>query len=114
MNSHDWFAEHAVEYATRTLTAEEARAFEAHLGQCEACRREIAEIESDLTWLPMALPPASPSSEARERIVAGVLGKPRRTRRVSRAVPMAMLAGHPPTALVKLPISSSRLPICWP
>ena len=32
----------------------------------------------------------------------------------SRAVPMAMLAGQPPTDLAKLPMSSSRLPICWP
>ncbi len=38
MNPHDWFAERAVEYATRTLDAEEATAFETHLGQCDACR----------------------------------------------------------------------------
>jgi hypothetical protein len=34
--------------------------------------------------------------------------------RPSRAVPMAMLAGQPPTDFAKEPISSSREPICWP
>ena len=46
MKPHEWFVEHAVEYATRTLDAEEAKAFEAHLGQCDACRREVAEVEA--------------------------------------------------------------------
>ena len=34
--------------------------------------------------------------------------------RPSRAAPMAMLAGQPPTDLAKLPMSSRREPICWP
>jgi anti-sigma-K factor RskA len=92
MNPHDWFAERAVEYATRTLDAEEATAFETHLGQCDACRREVAEIERDLAWLPMALPPVTPRPGLRERIVAGVLGKRRSTRRVSWALPTALAA----------------------
>jgi anti-sigma-K factor RskA len=92
MNPHDWFAEHAVEYATRTLDAEETRAFEAHLGQCDACRREVAEIERDLGWLPMGLPPAAPSPRFRERVVADVLAKRRRVRRVSWELPAALAA----------------------
>ena len=92
MNPHDWFAERAVEYATRTLDAEEATAFETHLGQCDACRSEIAEIERDLAWLPMALPPVTPRPGFRERIVAGVLGKRRPAPRVSWALPTALAA----------------------
>ena len=92
MNPHDWFAERAVEYATRTLDAEEATAFETHLGQCDACRSEVAEVERDLAWLPMALPPARPRPGFRERIVAGALFQQRRTRRVSWALPTALAA----------------------
>ena len=92
MNPHDWFAEHAVEYATRTLDAEDARAFEAHLVQCDACRREVVEIEQDLGWLPMGLPPATPRPGFRERIVAGVLGRRRAARRVSWVLPTALAA----------------------
>ena len=32
----------------------------------------------------------------------------------SRAAPIAMLVGEPPTDLAKLDTSSSREPICWP
>jgi hypothetical protein len=92
MNPHDWFAERAVEYATRTLDVEDARAFEAHLGQCEACLREITEIERDLEWLPMALSPATPRPGFRERIVRGVLGKRRPARHVSWQLPAALAA----------------------
>jgi hypothetical protein len=92
MNPHDWFAEHAVEYATRTLDLEGARAFEAHLVQCDACRREVATVERELGWLPMAVAPATPRPGARERIVAGVLGKQRSARRVSWALPTALAA----------------------
>lgn len=92
MNPHDWFAEHAVEYVTRTLDAEDTRAFEAHLGECDACRREVAEIERDLEWLPMGLPPATPSPGFRERIVAGVMARQRPARRVSWALPAALAA----------------------
>ena len=34
--------------------------------------------------------------------------------RPSRAVPMAMLAGQPPTAFENVAMSSSRPPTCWP
>jgi hypothetical protein len=87
MKPHDWFTEHAVEYATRTLDAEDAKAFEEHLDQCDACRREVAEVERDLEWLPMALPPVTPRPGFRERIVAGVLARQRPVRRASWAVP---------------------------
>ena len=92
MKPHDWFVEHALEYATRTLDAEDARAFEAHVGQCDACRQEVAEIERDLEWLPMALPPAAPGPEFRERIVASVPARQPPTRHLRWPVPAALAA----------------------
>ena len=48
MKPHEWFVEHRLDYATRTLDAEEATAFESHLAGCEECRREVARIEDEL------------------------------------------------------------------
>jgi hypothetical protein len=81
MKPHEWFVEHRVDYVTRTLDVEDARTFDAHLGGCEECRREVTSIESDLKWLPMALPPVSPRPGLRRRIIEGVLEGPSRRRR---------------------------------
>jgi anti-sigma-K factor RskA len=76
---HEWFVEHRLEYATRTLDAEHVTTFERHLPGCEECHREIARIEADLHWLPMGLPPAAPNSGLNRRIVEHVLrGSPAR------------------------------------
>jgi Anti-sigma-K factor rskA len=91
MKSHEWFIEHRVDYATRTLDVEDAGTFEAHLAGCEECRREVSRIESDLDWLPMALPPVSPRPGLRRRIIDGVLEGPRR-RRQPWALPAALAA----------------------
>ena len=82
MTTHDWFVEHRLEYATRTLDAEDARSFGAHLAACEECRQEVARLERELQWLPMALPPAAPSPGLERRIVEHVLrgARPRRPR----------------------------------
>jgi anti-sigma-K factor RskA len=81
MKPHEWFVEHRVDYVTRTLDVEDARTFDAHLGGCEECRREVNRIESDLKWLPMALPPVPPKPGLRRRIIEGVLEGPSRRRR---------------------------------
>jgi hypothetical protein len=82
MTTHDWFVEHRLEYATRTLDVKDARTFGAHLAGCEECRQEIARIEVDLQWLPMGLPPAEPSPGLKRRIVEHALhgGRARRPR----------------------------------
>jgi hypothetical protein len=80
MKPHEWFIEHRVDYATHTLDVDDARTFDAHLGGCEECRREVTRIESDLKWLPMALPPAPPRPGLRRRIIEGVLEGPSRRR----------------------------------
>jgi hypothetical protein len=78
MKAHEWFIEHRVDYATRTLDLEDAKTFAAHLGACEECQREVTSIESDLKWLPMALPPVPPRPGLHRRIIEGVLEDPKR------------------------------------
>lgn len=78
MRPHEWFVDHRIDYATRTLDVEDVRTFDAHLVACEECRREIARIESDLKWLPMALPPVPPRPGLQRRILEGVLEEPKR------------------------------------
>jgi anti-sigma-K factor RskA len=94
MRPHEWYLEHAIEYATRTLDAGEAREFESHLGGCESCQVEVARIESDLRWLPMGAERAAPRPGAERRIVEGVLGaaRPAVRRRTSWAMPAALAA----------------------
>lgn len=69
MKAHDWFVEHRVEYATRILDGDDIATFEAHLVNCEDCRREVSRIETELAWLPMSLPPTAPRPGLRRRII---------------------------------------------
>jgi len=91
MTTHDWFVEHRLEYATRTLDTADARIFEAHLADCEECRREVAQVEGDLRWLPMGLPPAVPRPGLERRIVERVL-QGERVRRPRWRLPVAIAA----------------------
>lgn len=82
MKPHEWFIEHRVDHVTRTLEADDTLTFEAHLAQCEACRREVSRVEAELAWLPMGLPPVVPRPGLRRRIVRDVLdGRQRRAPR---------------------------------
>lgn len=73
MKAHDWFVEHRMEYATRILDGDDIATFEAHLVNCEDCRREVSRIETELSWLPMSLPPTAPRPGLRRRIIQYVL-----------------------------------------
>ena len=73
MKPHEWFLEQRLDYATETLDPDAVRAFEAHLRDCEECRREVARIGADLRWLPMGLPPVPPRAGFQRRAVAHVL-----------------------------------------
>ncbi len=94
MKPHDWFLEHRVDYATRTLDPEDTTTFDAHLGQCVECREEVAAIGRDLRWLPMGLAPVAPRPGFRRRVVEGVLERrpSRRVRRPRWALPAALAA----------------------
>jgi anti-sigma-K factor RskA len=73
VKAHDWFVEHRVEYATRILDDDDIATFEAHLVNCEDCRREVSRIETELAWLPMSLPPVAPRPGLRRHIIQYVL-----------------------------------------
>jgi anti-sigma-K factor RskA len=59
-----------VPYALDALDLREARAFEEHLRQCEPCRDEVAVLRTTAASLAHDAPPAAPSPEVRERILA--------------------------------------------
>ncbi len=81
MRSHAWFVEHRVDYVTGVLDADDAATFDAHISQCEECRREASRIEAELAWLPMGLDPVAPRPGFRRRIIQRVLeGKSSRRR----------------------------------
>jgi anti-sigma-K factor RskA len=73
MKAHDWFIEHRLDYAVRTLGTEELRTFEAHLERCVECRAAVAEAEAELRWLPMGAAPVTPPPGLTRRLAAGVL-----------------------------------------
>lgn len=56
-------------YALGALDADEARAFEAHLAECPACRAELAAYEDTVAAMSAALPVAHPPAELRERVL---------------------------------------------
>jgi len=59
-----------VPYALDALDADEARAFEDHLRQCESCRDEVTTLRTTAASLAHDAPPATPRRELRERILA--------------------------------------------
>ena len=91
MTLHEWFIEHRLGHATRTLDPDDARAFEAHLGGCAECRQEVARLEHDLRWMPMGAPPAGVRADFPRHAVDHVL-KRRAPRRRSWALPAALAA----------------------
>jgi hypothetical protein len=66
-------------------------AMNAHLATCVVCRRELAEIESAWAALPLACPPATPSSDLFDRIMTRIDGSTK-----------ARPSGAPPTAATPL------------
>lgn len=91
MKPHEWFVEHRLEYATRTMDAEDISTFEAHLAQCEECRRESARIEADFAWLPMGLAPVAPRPGFQRRVIERVL-EGRSARRSRWIIPAGLAA----------------------
>lgn len=91
MKPHEWFIEHRIDYAIRTLETDDARTFEDHLRGCDECRGEVGRVEHELRWLPMGLPPAPPRPGFRRRVVEHVL-EGRAARRPRWAMPAALAA----------------------
>jgi anti-sigma factor RsiW len=58
-------------YAAHALDGDELASFEQHLGECSACRSEVAELTETTSWLAAAVA-TSPPSELRARVLAEV------------------------------------------
>jgi anti-sigma factor RsiW len=54
------------------LPEDEHERFAAHLGGCEICRREVAELQMVADTLPLAAPQVAPPPELKERIMSTV------------------------------------------
>jgi anti-sigma-K factor RskA len=59
-------------YVLHALPDDEHERFEAHLASCEACRREVADLQMAADTLPLAAVQVGPPPELRERIMAVV------------------------------------------
>jgi anti-sigma factor RsiW len=54
------------------LPGDERERFAAHLAGCDACRREVAELQMVADTLPLAAPQVAPPPELKERIMSAV------------------------------------------
>ena len=52
------------------LPEDDRERFSAHLAECEACRREVAELQMVADTLPLAAPQVAPPPELKDRIMA--------------------------------------------
>ena len=57
-------------YVLRALPDDENERFEAHLSTCEACRREVAQLQVAADTLPLAAVQVGPPPELRDRIMS--------------------------------------------
>lgn len=71
---HEEWSDLAPVYVLGGLEAEEVAAFEAHLANCESCRREVRELQEVTGFLPLAAEPVAPPPGMRARVLSNVLG----------------------------------------
>lgn len=90
MTAHDWYIENRAAFVARSLEPVEERTFRDHLGRCDQCTREVARLERELAWLPMAVTPVAPAPDFVRRMATAILDRPARWRR---HVPLAAAAG---------------------
>jgi anti-sigma-K factor RskA len=63
-------------YALDALDADERRAFEAHLGDCDECRAELATLGETVGALALATEGPVPPADLRDRIVSAARAEP--------------------------------------
>ncbi|HEX9486280.1 MAG TPA: anti-sigma factor [Gemmatimonadales bacterium] len=79
MTAHDWYVDNRLAFATRMLEGKEESLFANHVSRCIDCRAAVAQLERDLTWLPMGVAPAPLRPGLTHDLMHGVLHQ-RRTR----------------------------------
>ncbi|HMV33018.1 MAG TPA: zf-HC2 domain-containing protein, partial [Gemmatimonadales bacterium] len=70
MNPHAWFVEQRTAFVARTLEPDEQHVYQAHLDGCAECRDAVQQLERELAWLPMGLPPATVRPGLHRQLVA--------------------------------------------
>ncbi len=69
-------------YAVDALEPEEARALEAHLQECEACREELTRLQEVAAELATGVTPVEPPSWLRGQVLSAVRPRPTAVPRV--------------------------------
>ena len=82
---HDDYKELLPAHALSSLDAEDARALNQHLAECDECRRELADWENTAAELALGANPAEPSSHVRALIMNAVR-KEKQSQSASRVV----------------------------
>ncbi|HYR97821.1 MAG TPA: anti-sigma factor [Gemmatimonadales bacterium] len=77
MTPHDWYVDNRLAFATRMLEGKEESLFANHLSRCEECRTAVAQLEQDLTWLPMGAAPLPLRPGLTHDLMQGVLRRGR-------------------------------------
>jgi anti-sigma-K factor RskA len=78
--AHKQFEEDLALYALGTLELPERVAFEKHLTECAACRRELEQLRGDSALLAMSAPQEVPPARARKRLMSAIAAETRPTR----------------------------------
>ena len=79
---HEDYKEMLAAHALSALDADDARALNQHLSECDECRRELADWENTAAELALNANPAEPSRQVRERIMNAVRNESRGQSRV--------------------------------
>jgi hypothetical protein len=95
--------------ALGALSPAESAAYAAHLGACEQCRHELAELRGDMALLAMTAPAHPLPAAARERFLASIgAGAAAKT-----AAPAAVVSPAPVVSMPARPAKSSRAVYVW-
>jgi len=77
VNTHEQFADDLALYALEELTGAERQAFEEHLAECAACRRELQAMRADLGLLALSSSGPQPPARSKQRLMRAIAAEPR-------------------------------------
>jgi len=77
VNTHEQFADDLALYALEELTGAERQAFEEHLAECAACRRELQAMRADLGLLGLSSSGPQPPARSKESLMRAIAAEPR-------------------------------------
>jgi anti-sigma-K factor RskA len=77
VNTHEQFADDLALYALEELSGAERQAFEAHLAECAACRRELQAMRADLGLLGLTSSGPQPPARSKQNLMHAIAAEPR-------------------------------------